>query len=86
MIIICETIAMTMYKILKESNRKTVWYGDVDIIEDCAKKSGVLKKHPKSTIQAVLNSLDKSPLFIKGYIRADFNGYMRKYRTFTIKF
>ena len=62
-----------------------VWYGDLDLIEECAKLSGVTKSHPQNTIQYVLNALDKSNLFIKGYIYADFNGRNKRYRSFKLK-
>lgn len=79
-----QTIAQNMLKIMKQKNLSCVWYGDLDIIEECAKKSGVIKQHPKNTIQTVLNALDKSCFFRKGYIIADFDGIQRKYRSFTI--
>ena len=78
-------IAHNMINILKKNNRVNVWYGDIDIIEECAIASGVLKKHPKDTIQCILNALDKSPLFIKGYITSDISGINRTYRCFSLK-
>lgn len=60
--------------IMKENHRNSVWYGDIYLIEKCAIMSGVIKKHPQDTIQCILNALDKSPLFIKGYIVADVSG------------
>lgn len=77
-------IAHNMINILKKNNRVNVWYGDIDIIEECAIVSGVLKKHPKDTIQCVLNALDKSAKFKKTYIYSDLNGTKRKYRCFTM--
>lgn len=78
-------IADNMLTIMREAHRKCVWYGDISLIEQCAKMSGVTKKHPQDTIQCILNALDKSPLFSKGYIVADFCGKNRRYRCFTIK-
>ncbi len=79
-----QTIAQNMLQIMKQRGVSLIWYGDIEIIEECAKKSGVLKKHPKNTIQTILNSLDKSPIFKKSYITADFDGKKRKYRAFSI--
>lgn len=79
-----QSIAQTMFEIMKQNNISYVWYGDINLIEECAEKSGVTKRHPKNTIQAVLNALDNSPLFKKGYITADFSGSKRKYRSFSI--
>jgi len=80
-----KTIAQNMFEIMKQNNITLIWYGDIDIIEKCAKQSGVLKKHPQNTINTILNALDKSSLFTKSYITSDFNGYIRKYRAFSIK-
>lgn len=77
-------IAQNMKSIMLEDHRKYVWYGDVYLIEKCAIMSGVIKRHPLDTIQCILNALDKSPLFSKGYIIADINGKKRRYRCFTI--
>lgn len=77
-------IAQNMVNILKRNNRINVWYGDIDVIEECAIMSGVLKKHPKDTIQSVLNALDKSTLFKKTYIYSDLDGTKRKYRCYTM--
>lgn len=78
------TIADTMYKLLLSKNRTSIWYGDIDIIEECANLCNVKKSHPQKTITCVLNALDQSSKFKKGYIHADFNGTTRKYRCFTI--
>ncbi len=77
-------IADNMVNILKKNNRINVWYGDIDIIEECAIMSDTLKKHPKDTIQCILNALDKSTKFKKTYIYSDLNGTKRKYRCFTM--
>lgn len=79
------TIAQNMIKILNNNHRNNVWYGDVDLIEECARISGVFKHHPQLTIQCVLNALDRSNLFVKGYINADINGRKKKYRCFSIR-
>lgn len=79
-----KTIAQNMVVVLEKYQRVNVWYGDIELIEECAKISGVMKKHPKDTIQCVLNALDKSSLFCKAYIISDFNGRKRKYRCFNL--
>lgn len=61
------TIAQNMIEIMKQHNRTTVWYGDLDLIEECAKKSHIPHKHPKFNT-ASLNALDRSPDFSKCYI------------------
>lgn len=73
-----------MINIMKQNQRTSIWYGDIDILEKCAKVSGVLKSHPQNTIQCILNALDKSPNFIKTYIYSDISGKKRKYRCFTM--
>ena len=69
---------------LIQNKRNSIWYGDIQIIEECAEECGIIQSHPQKTINAVLNALDKSPLFIKSYIFSDINGSKRKYRCFKI--
>lgn len=69
---------------LVELDRNCIWYGDIQIIENCAAECGVKASHPRKTIIAVLNALDNSPLFSKSYIIADINGSKRRYRCFSI--
>ena len=78
-------IAQNMIIIMEKHNRKNIWYGDIELIEECARLSGVMKIHPQNTIQCILNALEKSNLFKKGYIKSDINGSNRKYRCFIIK-
>ncbi len=80
-----KTIAENMYDIMIEQEFEIVWYGNLDIIEECARRSNIISKHPKLTIVRVLNGLEKSDLFIKGYIKADFDGRNRRYRSFKLK-
>lgn len=80
-----KTIAQNMIDILTLHRQKSVWYGDIKIIEECAMKSNVQKKHPQITIQCILNALDNSKYFEKSYIVSDHTGKKRKYRCFTIK-
>lgn len=77
-------IAYHMKQKMNQNGRDSVWYGDIQMIEECAEECGVIQSHPKKTIKAVLNALDRSPLFIKSYIFADINGSKRKYRCFSI--
>lgn len=79
------TIAKNMQQLLQEQNRKSVWYGDTHIIEECALRSRLTTKHPLRTIQSVLNALDRSKLFEKKYIIADISGKPRRYRCFVFK-
>lgn len=78
-------IATNMKEILLLNNRSSVWYGDISLLEECAKKSMISSNHPQKTIQRILNSLDNSTLFKKSYIIADISGKKRKYRCFTLK-
>ncbi len=80
-----KTIAENMFEIMVEKDIDIVWYGDLTTIEECAFKSKIKSKHPKITINKILNGLEKSVLFEKGYIKADFNGTNRQYRSFKIK-
>ena len=77
-------IARHMKRKLIHDKRNSVWYGDIQIIEECATECGIIRDHPRKTIKAVLNALDKSPLFTKSYIFADICGSRRKYRCFSI--
>lgn len=79
-----QQIATCMITLLKNNNRTCVWYGDLELIEQCANMCNIPQKHPKVTIQTILNALEKSPEFNKSYIVADFNGYRKKYRCFTL--
>ena len=69
---------------LIQIKRNSIWYGDIQIIEECAEECGIIQSHPQKTINVVLNALDKSPLFIKSYIFSDINGSKIKYRCFKI--
>lgn len=74
-----------MRDILIQAGRKSVWYGDIDILEMCAKQCNICNTHPQKTIRIILNYLDKSSLFFKTYIRSDVSGRNRRYRCFTLK-
>ena len=78
-------IAENMVEIMKQHNRNNIWYGDIDLIEECARKSHIPPLHPQKRIQYILNALDKSQHFSKGYIFSDINGKTRKYRCFKLK-
>lgn len=78
-------IAENMAEIMKQHNRTYIWYGDIDLIEECAKKSHIPPLHPQKRIQHILNALDKSQYFSKGYIFSDISGKNRKYRCFKLK-
>lgn len=78
-------IDVIMKEILITHHRTNVWYGDLLLLEECAQKANIHTNHPTKTIQTILNALDKSPLFVKSYIRSDFSGHNRKYRCFTLK-
>lgn len=80
-----KTISQNMIEILTLNGQKSVWYGDIKVIEECANKSNVQKGHPQKTIQCVLNALEYSKYFEKSYIISDHTGKKRKYRCFTIK-
>ena len=77
-------IAYHMKQKMNQNGRDSVWYGDIQMIEECAEECGVIQSHPKKTINVVLNALDKSPLFVKTYIFSDINGSRRKYRCYKI--
>lgn len=78
-------IAQNMINILKKNNRTCIWYGDIELIEQCASLSNLPLQHPQKTIATILNALDHSSNFKKGYITSDINGIPRKYRCFTLK-
>ena len=80
-----QIIIENMIKILNENNRTCIWYGDIDLIEKCAFLSSLPQQHPQKTIITILNALDNSPKFTKGYITSDITGTNRKYRCFTLK-
>lgn len=70
---------------MKQSGRTNIWYGDIDLIEACAKQSKIPSMHPQKRIQHILNALENSRYFSKSYIISDINGKKRKYRCFTLK-
>lgn len=78
-------IALTMKELLRKKGRNAVWYGDIELIEECARLSGVEIQHPPKTIKYILNNLDRSTCFTKGYIIADVGGSKRRYRCFKLK-
>lgn len=61
-------IALTMKEIMLKNGRNTVWYGDLELIEECAELSGVKIQHPQKTIKYILDNLDRSPC---NYFRED---------------
>ena len=77
------TIAKTMYLLMKEHNMNHVSMGDLHLLEECAQLCHIKKKHPQKMIQSILNGLEKSELFTKGYLYAEHNGRMQKFRCFT---
>lgn len=78
------SVALCMKKIMLEKGRQTVWYGDIELIEECAKISGIKSNHPKNVIKTVMDQLEFSPDFSKSYITADFSGSVRRYRCFKL--
>jgi len=68
-----KTIAEHMADILREHDRDTVWYGDLDEIHECARRAGMYNRsrntHPLAVNNRVLSGLEKSQLFSKGYIK-----------------
>lgn len=79
-----QTIEYSMRVLMRSEGRKAVWYGDLALIERCAKMSGIKWRHPQKIIKAVLDALEQSPHFVKSYVIADFSGKKRKYRCFTL--
>ncbi len=84
-----KTIAEHMRDILLEKGYESVSYGDLDEIHECAERSGMYDRvknkrgsHPLNIINKVLNGLEKSELFEKGYKTG--NGG-RDIRWFTLK-
>lgn len=77
------TIAETMYSLMQEQDLQYVWMGDLHLLEECAQRCHLKKKHPANMLQSVLNGLDRSDLFQKGYLYADYNGKKRKFRCFS---
>lgn len=82
-----KTIAEHMRDILIENDEKIVWYGSLNQIHECAKRSGMYDKgdpkyhHPLHVNNRVLSALEKSSLFSKGYIKH----VGRPSRAFTLK-
>jgi len=75
-----KTIAEHMADILREENMRAVWFGDIVQIHECAVRAGIYERvrgqhgdRPLRVIQKVLNALERSDLFEKGYIRFDGN-------------
>ena len=79
-----QSVALNMKKLMLERGRQTVWYGDIELIEECARISGLTSNHPQKTIKSILDRLESSPDFSKSYITADFNGSKRRYRCFKL--
>lgn len=66
---------------MKEWDITVIWFGDLDIFEECAKRLNKNYNHPISGINSMLNALDNSKLFTKGNMKTS----NKNYRTFTIK-
>lgn len=78
-----KSIAENMKDILIENHQKSVWYGNMSIIEECAKRSNLSNRHPMKLITDILNALDRSKLFQKVISWLIFRK-KRKYRCFTL--
>lgn len=75
-----KTIAEHMVDVMAEQNRSSIWFGDLDLIHECANRSGMYRRirskngdHPLIIIQKVLKALERSEDFDKGYMRYDGN-------------
>ncbi len=77
-------IAENMYALMIERDIDYVWMGELHLIEECARRCNIKKDHPKKVIQSILNGIEKSDLFKKGYLMAEYNGRKRKFRCFSI--
>ena len=73
-----KTIAEHMADIMNEEGQEIVWYGDLDILHECADRAGSKDRvrvnsrrntHPMTLMQKVLAGLDRSDLFEKSYIK-----------------
>lgn len=80
-----QLIIQNMINILEKNSRTCIWYGDIRLIEQCASLSNLPLQHPQNTIATILNALEHSSSFKKGYIISDINGARRRYRCFTLK-
>lgn len=80
-----QSVALIMKNLMIEKGRRSIWYGDLELIEECAKISNIKAEHPKIMIKRILDQLDHSPYFSKGYIVADFCGNKRRYRCFILE-
>lgn len=67
-----KNIANIMRDVLLENGCDSVMYGDVRLLDECAKKAThttLMKAHPLDRHERILRALDSSPLFEKFYIR-----------------
>lgn len=84
-----KTIAEHMRDTLIENGYKYVMWGDVGTLDDCASRcthTDMNKVHPLYRHHRILNALDRSPLFEKGYVRLDIfqNNQSRLVRCFQL--
>jgi len=67
------TIVEAMIDTLQTAGRDTVWWGDCDLLDQCAQQAGLYDRpghtHPLAIHARVLQALDRHPAFRKGYIR-----------------
>ena len=73
-----KTIAEHMVDIMNEEGIDIIGYGDLDLLHECADRSGVHNRvrinkrentHPLTVMQKVLAGLDRSSMFEKTYIK-----------------
>ena len=79
-----------MIDTLREADRTSVMWGDVDTLDDCASRAGIGKMHPLRRHKRVLDALTRNarsqkPLFRTAKVRLDVwgdHGGVRRVRSF----
>ena len=82
-----KTIADHVFDVLAEQQMNGICFGDLDQIHEAARRAGMYEKggntHPLCVIQKVLNGLERSNRFEKGYMKYD--GKRPPCRAFRVK-
>ncbi|MCO8194416.1 MULTISPECIES: hypothetical protein [Anaerofustis] len=79
------TIAECIKDLMLSKDIEYIWKGTPFIFEECASKLNLKRSHPLNNIDSILNSLDKSDIFEKTYIKGNCCGREVWYRCFKIK-
>jgi hypothetical protein len=81
-----KTYAEHARDVLVESGYTSVMWGDAWLLDAIGTRCGLPRMHPLNRHKRILDALERSPLFTKGYVRLDVftNNQSRLVRSFKL--